>query len=284
MTERKCSAEAVCSTDRQILGQISPGATYALHWANKSFAGAKRIGLLEAIDRCGSITWAAREVGIGYKTAWAAVDAMNKAAERPLVARAAGGVGGGGTTLTDAGKETLRLFRVVRDEHDRFIRRLEERLGDVTHFYSLMRRMPMRVSARNVLTGRVTGLRKGTVNTEVTLALKGAETLCAVITNESAADLGLREEMEAHAFFKASAVVLGKDLHDVKVGTGNLFRGTVDRVASGAVNGEVMVALPGGSVLTSIVTEESAKRLGLAVGDPVYALVDASNVILGVDA
>jgi molybdate transport system regulatory protein len=50
------------------------------------------------------------------------------------------------------------------------------------------------------------------------------------------------------------------------------------------VNAEVTLDLPGGSVLTAIVTEESAKRLLLANGDPVCALVKASSVILGIDA
>ena len=44
----------------------------------------------------------------------------------------------------------------------------------------------MRVSARNVFPGKVKEVRKGAVSTEVTLALKGGEVLCAVITNESA--------------------------------------------------------------------------------------------------
>jgi molybdenum-dependent DNA-binding transcriptional regulator ModE len=57
--------------------------------ADRTFVGGDRIGLLEAIDRFGSITRAAREVGVSYKTAWDAVDAMNNAAERPLVERAA---------------------------------------------------------------------------------------------------------------------------------------------------------------------------------------------------
>ncbi|HLN90349.1 MAG TPA: LysR family transcriptional regulator, partial [Patescibacteria group bacterium] len=55
---------------------------------DEAFLGEGRIGLLEAIDRCGSISRAAREVGISYKTAWDAVDAMNNAAEKPLVRRA----------------------------------------------------------------------------------------------------------------------------------------------------------------------------------------------------
>jgi molybdate transport system regulatory protein len=118
----------------------------------------------------------------------------------------------------------------------------------------------------------------------VTVALKGGETVCSVITNESARVLGLKTGMEAYAFFKASAVILGKDLHDAKVSARNLLCGTADRIAHGPVNAEVAVVLPGGSVLTAIITEESAKRLLLAKGDHVCALVKASSVILGVDA
>jgi molybdate transport system regulatory protein len=268
---------------RRTGGGVSVAATLSLRRADKAFLGGGRIGLLEAIDRFGSITRAAREVGVSYKTAWDAVDAMNNAAERPLVERAAGGLGGGGTVLTDEGKKAVRLYRVLQLEHQEFIKRLEGRLGDVGHFYSLLRRVAMRVSARNVFLGKVADLRKGAVSTEVTLALKGGETLCSVITNESVRVLGLKAGTEAYAFFKAGAVILGKDLHDAKVSARNVLCGIADRIAHGPVNAEVTVVLPGGSVLTAIITEKSVKHLLLAKGDHVCALVKASSVILGVD-
>lgn len=252
--------------------------------AEKAFAGEDRIALLEAIDRFGSITRAAREVGVSYKTAWDAVDAMNNAAERPLVHRSAGGVDGGGTLLTEEGRNTIRLYRVLQGEHQKFIRRLEDQLGDVAQFYSLVRRVAMRVSARNVFLGKIVEVRKGAVSTEVTLGLKGGEALCSIITNESARVLGLKTGMDAYAFFKASAVILGKDLHAAKVSARNLLCGTADRILHGPVNAEVTISLAGGSVLTAIVTEGSAKHLSLAKGDHVCALVKASSVILGLDA
>ena len=246
--------------------------------------GGNRIDLLEAIDRCGSISGAARAVGISYKTAWDAVDAMNNAAEKPLVLRAVGGVGGGGTMLTEEGKETVLLYRVLQGEHQRFIERLEGRLGDVGRLYSLLRRVAMRISARNVFLGKVKEVRKGAVSTEVTIEMKGGETLCSVITNESAKVMGLAPGMEAYAFFKASSVIVGKDLHNAKVSARNVLCGKVSRVVHGPVNAEVTVDLPGGTVLTAIVTEGSANRLLLANGDHVCALVKASSVILGIDA
>jgi len=252
--------------------------------ADRTLVGGNRIDLLEAIDRCGSISGAARAVGISYKTAWDAVDAMNNAAEKPLVLRAVGGTGGGGTMLTEEGKETIQLYRVLQGEHQRFIGRLEGRLGDVGRLYSLLRRVAMRISARNVFLGKVKEVRKGAVNTEVTIGLPGGETLCSVITNESVRALGLKPGVEAYAFFKASAVILGKDLHNAKVSARNLLCGKVSRIVHGPVNTEVSVSLEGGAVLTAIVTEESAIRLLLADGDHVCALVKASSVILGLDA
>ena len=263
---------------------VSIAATLSMRRADRTLVGGDRIGLLEAIDRCGSISGAAREVGISYKTAWDAVDATNNAAEKPLVRRAVGGVGGGGTMLTEEGKETIRLYRVLQGEHQRFIGRLEGRIGDVGRLYSLLRRVSMRVSARNVFPGKVKKVREGAVNTEVTIALKGGETLCSVVTKESAGVLGLKPGLEAYAFFKASAVILGKDLHNAKVSARNLLCGTVSRVVHGPVNAEVSVSLEGGTVLTAIVTEESAKSLALSPGDHICALVKASSVILGVDA
>jgi len=251
--------------------------------ADRTVVGGNRIDLLEAIDRCGSISGAARAVGISYKTGWDAVDAMNNAAEKPLVLRAVGGIGGGGTMLTEAGKETVRLYRVLQGEHQRFIERLEGRLGDVGRLYSLLRRVAMRISARNVFLGKVKEVRKGAVSTEVTIEMKGGETLCSVITNESARVLDLKPGKEAYAFFKASSVIVGKDLHNAKVSARNVLCGKVSRVVHGPVNAEVTVDLPGGNVLTAIVTEGSANRLLLANGDHVCALVKASSVILGVD-
>jgi len=127
-------------------------------------------------------------------------------------------------------------------------------------------------------------VRKGAVSTEVTIEMKGGETLCSVITNDSARVLDLKPGKEAYAFFKASSVIVGKDLHNAMVSARNVLCGKVSRVVHGPVNAEVTVDLPGGNVLTAIVTEGSANRLLLAKGDPICALVKASSVNLGIDA
>lgn len=71
-----------------------------LHAGGQTLGGAARIALLAAIGETGSITRAAKAVGLSYKGAWDAIDTMNNLAGEPLVLRATGGKGGGGTTLT----------------------------------------------------------------------------------------------------------------------------------------------------------------------------------------
>jgi len=70
---------------------------------------------------------------------------------------------------------------------------------------------PKKISARNVLRGKVARIHQGAVNDEVTLTLKGGEKLTAIITRESTHTLGLKEGGEACAAFKANNVILAVD-------------------------------------------------------------------------
>ncbi len=67
----------------------------------------------------------------------------------------------------------------------------------------------MKISARNKLRGKVTGLEAGAVNTVVKIQLTGTPTITAVITNEAAKDLELVEGGDACAVIKASSVLVG---------------------------------------------------------------------------
>ena len=254
-------------------------------WFNRAeskFLGGDRIALLEKIDELGSITQAAKAVGISYKTAWEMVNQINNLAAAPLVDRATGGKGGGGASLTAAGHEVLEQFRVVQDEHRKFLKNLDQRLGDTGSLYQFLRRISMKVSARNVFNGTVASISKGAVNAEVTLSLKGDTTITAVVTNGAIDNLGLKEGMAAYAIVKASSVVIGTDLAEAKLSTRNLLTGTIAKLVEGPVSCEVDLELPGGNTISAVITDGSAKRLGLKTGGSATALFKASSVILGV--
>lgn len=63
----------------------------------------------------------------------------------------------------------------------------------------------------------------------------------------------------------------------------NTLKGKVSKVDIGAVNAEITLELPGGDEVVSIITKESAQALGLEEGKDVYAVIKATNVMIGVE-
>ncbi|MEK2604954.1 TOBE domain-containing protein [Burkholderia arboris] len=253
-----------------------------LRAGEQTLGGATRIALLAAIGDTGSITRAAKAVGLSYKAAWDAVDTMNNLAGEPLVARSTGGKGGGGTTLTPRATSLIAAFRTIEREHRRFIEAASAAVAGFDVDWALIGRIGMKTSARNQLFGKVASIVRGTVNDEVTLTLPGGQAVVAVLTHESADALGLQEGADACALVKASWVVLAVDDADLKVSARNQLRGSVEAVAAGAVNSEVTLALDGGGTLTAVVTNDSVQALQLDAGRRAIALFKASSVILAV--
>src|SRR6516162_5256007 len=84
------------------------------------FESGARIGpgkakLLESIRDSGSISAAARDMGMSYKRAWVLLDSINKAFAEPVVTAAPGGAGGGGASLTPFGIEVLKRYNRILD-------------------------------------------------------------------------------------------------------------------------------------------------------------------------
>ena len=75
--------------------------------------GPGKVALLEAIDETGSITSAAKKLGISYRRAWLLVDETNRCVVRPAVETAAGGPNGGGAVLTPVGVLLVRRYRAL---------------------------------------------------------------------------------------------------------------------------------------------------------------------------
>jgi molybdopterin-binding protein len=69
----------------------------------------------------------------------------------------------------------------------------------------------------------------------------------------------------------------------MKISARNVLKGKIKEVKLGVVNAEVTVELPGGLQVVSVITKESAEKLGLAKGKEVYAVIKASNVMIAVD-
>ena len=69
----------------------------------------------------------------------------------------------------------------------------------------------------------------------------------------------------------------------MKISARNILKGKVIKVVRGAVNAEVTIELPGGTQLVSIITNNSVENLNLTEGKEAYAIIKASNVMVGID-
>ena len=240
-----------------------------------------RIELLERVAEVGSIAAAAKAQGLSYKAAWEAVEAMNNLSGSPLVERVAGGKDGGRTALTPRGREVVAGFRRMEEIYRRFLAAMKAG-REFDDFLQSLWRFNMRTSARNEFLGRVSAVKSGAVNDEVTLDIGAGIELVAVITHESTCNLGIEKGSEAYALIKAPWVILTGADGTLKTSARNRLCGVVSRCHEGAVNAEVVIDLGGGKSLAAIVTNESIKNLGLAPGVVACALIKASHIILAV--
>ncbi len=240
----------------------------------------KRVRLLESIQTFGSISSAAKHVGLSYKAAWEAVDTMNNLSHVPLVTKSTGGSGGGGTLLTDAGKEMVKNYAILRQEYERFIKTLSHISEfNVEHIKNLQR-IAMQISARNQLMGKIGEIKQARVNAEVHIVLKSGVVLVSTITNSAVEEMGLGIGDEVIGIIKASSVLVAKD-EEIATSARNKLRGTVRDIKFGDVNAQVSIDVGENDVVVATITTESVKQLGFNVGTSVCAIIKSSSIIIG---
>ena len=265
---------------RELTATVMPtGLQAILGWPAQT---SPTLTLLEEIERCGSINRAAKAAGLSYRAAWEKIEALNNLAEQSLVVRVCGGPGGGGTILTQAGRQFLDRVKLLRRELDAFMVFFGDRPEEAFDTIRTLRRIEMQLSARNVWAGRVAQVERGAVNSLVEVDLKGGDRIFSVITDNSVDRLGLTVGSEVLAIVKAPSVMLGRGIGRETITAHNILTGRINRIVRGAVNDEVTIDLPGGNTVTAIVTTGSVTNLGLVEGEEAAAVIQASNVILAV--
>lgn len=238
--------------------------------------GADRIALLEAIAGLGSITRAAARLGVSYRAAWDAVQALNNLFDEPLVSASPGGASGGVAAVTPRGQKLIDAYR-------RMEARLAEAWAEVEADGADLWSLGMKTSARNALRGVVESITGGDVSTEVTLRIADGVTITSIVTRNSVGDLGLEVGSRAIALIKSSFIILAVGTEPLRTSARNQLFGTVQTRTDGAVNSEVVIDLAAGKTLTATLTKESAEALALKPGDPIIALIKAPHVILAVE-
>jgi molybdate transport system regulatory protein len=259
----------------------------------------KRIDILRQIGAGGSISQAARAVGISYKAAWQAVDTLTNLAGTPLVARAVGGAGGGGAELTAAGHELLAAAEAMAQARTAVLARWQSH----PQAGAAAARLAVRTSMRNQWPCVVQGLQIAGQIALVDLVLSGTGAMAqppaepsvdglnphlpplirSRITRESAELLGLAPGLAVQALCKATAVrverssapVASTSATSVSAGAFRLFAKAV-RVSRGALGDEVAAQLPSGLQAVGF----AAPGSGLRAGSRVTLVVDDTAVVL----
>ena len=255
-------------------------------------AADKRIDILRRIGAAGSISEAARAAGVSYKAAWQASDTLSNLAGRPLVVGAVGGSGGGGASLTDAGRQLLLAADEMARARDQVLARLTARQGSGAVDPVSVAALGLRTSMRNQLPCIVTRLQRKGTTVLVELALADGTVMASRITRESAQLLALSPGLAVLALFKATGVRIDAETFEVPAGADapgmqagaqasdangrNLLRGHVVRTSRGAAGGEVALALPSGLRLVGF----AGPGHGLRLREAAVASFDDTAVVL----
>ena len=93
-----------------------PSIRFRIDFGPAESIGPGKVALLERIDRSGSISQAARDLGMSYRRAWQLVDSLNGAFRAPLTTASTGGRHGGGATLTALGHQVVRTYRACETD------------------------------------------------------------------------------------------------------------------------------------------------------------------------
>jgi molybdate transport system regulatory protein len=271
----------------------------------------RRVAVLREIGAAGSISQAARAVGVSYKAAWQAVDTLTNLAGTPLVERVVGGAGGGGARLTGAGQALLRAADALAQARAGVLAAVAPEGGGAVGSAAARVRaqaqaqavrpaaaLALRTSMRNQWPCVVDALETDGAVTRVRLRgpapaeapARGAEPagmhLAARITRESSELLGLRPGNAVLALCKATAVRVWAMPAGQATGRGhspppdaNTWTARAVRVSRGGAQGDEVVAdLDAGVRMVGFAPEGS----GLRAGRRVALAVDESAVVLAV--
>lgn len=240
----------------------------------------RRLQVLSALQACGSISQAAREVGVSYKAAWQAIDTLSNLAGVPVVQKSVGGAGGGGAKLTDAGQQLLRAAQAMEHARGAVLQQIQVQVPTPTTAHAALQRLGLQTSMRNqwpcVVQQVTMAGALAQVQVQAASASGPAMVLTASITAESAQLLGLVPGLALLALCKATAVQVLPWADTASAPASNAWPAKATRVHAGALGDEVAAQTAGGLQLVGFAPPHSALRAGRKV----RVHVPAASVVL----
>jgi|GEM_PF-122241 len=253
----------------------------ALQQGQMSLGQTKQWGLIKAVATTGSITQAAKAIGMSYKAAWDNIAKMNAQSAQPLLTRSTGGKGGGSTHLTPYGTKLLKRYEDLNHYLNRYLDLLNQYSTNLETDIDLVHLLNMKTSASNQFSGRITHIKTGKVNDEITVAISPNTSLVASVTSHSAQNMQLSMGDIVFALIQASSIIVLTDIKKGQLSARNQMAGIISALKPGAVNVEVVIDCGDGQTLVTMVTEQSVADMKLKKGAPLLAAFKAGHVMLG---
>ena len=158
----------------------------------------------------------------------------------------------------------------------------KDEIQQVTRLF-MEREVSRKTSARNSFFGKIHDIKRGDIQSRVSLTTMGGYTVTTIITNESSELLGLKQGRLITAEVKAPWVVLHGGEAEPACSAENRFNGRITGVRKGDINTEYTVRISDGTELCAIVSTESSRRFAHKPGDRVWALFSCFAVVLHAD-
>jgi len=212
-------------------------------------AGQVRVRLLELIAETGSIKKAAETIGMSYKGAWDNINSLNEIFGKNLVERKTGGKGGGGTVLTDHGKDLIKTYNHYSRIHELY-------LTDI--------------SQMNCIDATITSIAEdGYATAETTTK----DSFACVLLD---ADIKIGDSV--NLFLKPSDVIL-LDSDNFEASARNLVKTKVKSISSTDGKSDIVLTSENNTVLTVHITQASAEKMHLSKGKSIFALFKTASVL-----
>jgi molybdate transport system regulatory protein len=234
----------------------------------------KRIALLKAIDKTGSISKAAKSIPMSYKAAWEIVDSLNNLSKEPLLTKEIGGSGGGGTKLTSYAKRLIDDYEVLKNEYERFLSSLSN-ISDI----SAIKKLALRISARNQLFGKIVEIRQDKVSADISFELKSGIVLRSNITLDALKDLELKIDDEIVGIIKASSILISNK-KDFKRSV-NIFEGIIEDMETGRVNTGIKIDVNQVDKIWLTCKNSLVKELSLKENQKAYIFIRPKDILIG---
>lgn len=253
---------------------FNPEILLTLKLNQQLFTDPRRIALLKAIEQTGSLSQAAKQINISYKTAWDAINEINKLAPKPFLTTAIGGKNGGGTKLSAYAVRFIQLYDLLTQLQLNAFKILNDDKVPLDDILKATAKLSLQTSARNQLYGSVKQIKTNNIAGFITVKLSDEQTeLKVYITQQSVERLKLSEDKTVLLLIKAPLIELNET-------SDNNLLVTVEEITTDGQWSEIAFVLPSGIKLYASKLTSEVEQLALAVGKQTILSIHPENIIV----